>query len=143
MSVSAEPISEYLNSDLNSLMEIYLQARYAEKCFPKDELTRKKFSSLVQGELIFTYLENDVVVGFVSIWPPERFVHHLYVLPEFQNKGVGTKLLDHCVKLFGLPISLKSLAANKRACLYYETHNWTNEKTGRGSDGLYHHYWLR
>ena len=30
------------------------------------------------------------VVGFVSIWQPEDFIHNLFVSPEWQNHGIGT-----------------------------------------------------
>lgn len=138
-----ESIREYLNSDFDSIMNVYHEARQLETCFTKGELSSSKFASLVEGELIYVYVHEEKVIGFISIWSPEKFIHHLYILPADQGKGIGTKLVDHCIGIFGLPISLKSLAANERACLYYESHNWIIEEIGRGSDGLYHHYWLR
>jgi len=136
-------IREYLNSDLESLIDVYHRARQAESCFAKGELSRRKFASLVKGEMIFVYEQQELISGFISIYPSARFIHHLYILPEYQNRGIGTKLIDHCVNIFGLPLSLKSLAANERACLYYESNNWINEDIGHGVDGIYHHYWLR
>ncbi|HIE89654.1 MAG: GNAT family N-acetyltransferase [bacterium] len=32
------------------------------------------------------------MTGFISIWSPEKFVHHLYVDPKYQGRGVATIL---------------------------------------------------
>ena len=88
-------------------------------------------------------LQAHRVVAFVGVWRPERFIHHLYVLPECQGLGIAGMLVDACVDRFSMPLSLKSLQANTRACRYYERNNWVAEGTGEGSEGAYNHYWLR
>lgn len=143
MSLDIAFIKEYVELDFESILDVYHRSREPESCFVKNVLTRSQFALLIRKELIFLCVKQSKVIGFISICVPERFVHHLYILPEYQSSGIGTKLIEHCIQLFGLPISLKSLAANEKACSYYESHSWVNEEIGHGADGLFHHYWLR
>ncbi|HXM05276.1 MAG TPA: GNAT family N-acetyltransferase, partial [Chthoniobacterales bacterium] len=46
------------------------------------------------------------VVGFVGIWRPENFIHHLYVLPEFHRTGIGRALLDAALRTISRPAKL-------------------------------------
>jgi ribosomal protein S18 acetylase RimI-like enzyme len=122
---------------------VYNEARASVDCFSQPNATKRDFSSLVRNEKILLAVCDTQVVGFVSIWAPEKFIHHLYIRPENQNKGVASSLIKACIERYGLPLSLKSLAANTNACRFYENSKWNIEDTGLGSEGTFNHYWLR
>jgi ribosomal protein S18 acetylase RimI-like enzyme len=136
-------IRECQSDDMLKVVEIYNAARFPEACFVNACMSEQKFSTLIRNEKLHLAIVDDVMVGFVSILPPERFIHHLYILPKFQSQGIGSTLIRHCLQGYGRPLSLKSLAANNRACDYYESNGWCCEETGAGPDGPYRHYWLR
>ncbi len=72
------------------------------------------------------------IAAFASVWEPENFLHHLYVLPQHQRQGVGGELLRHCTNTFGLPMSLECIEANVEACRFYENLGWQIAETAEG-----------
>ena len=72
----------------------------------------------------------------------ENFIHHLYILPEFQGQGIGKYLLDSCVEKYGVPLNLKCLRENKKACEFYKKNGWTEVSMAKGPDGIYINYRL-
>jgi len=137
-------IRKYTVDDLPVLADIYNQSRAAEQCFKSDDVSARQFSVLIESEEIHVAEDkNQTILGFVSVWTAENFIHHLYVLPEYQHRGVGPDLIETCVNRYGLPLSLKSLVANQRACSFYERNHWIALEKANGVDGPYYHYWLR
>jgi len=135
-------IRDSSETDWKGLARVYNLARAKVSCFSSGELSLQQFKSISSNEEIQLATEGEEVIGFVSIWPPERFVHHLYVQPDFQNKGVANTLIEAGIARYGLPLTLKSLVANTIACKFYEKNNWVILGTGYGSEGAYHHYSL-
>lgn len=135
-------IRNFDNADLADLAAIYNAARAPIACFKTANVSVNGFRSLIKGEEIHVAANNKNVIGFASVWPSGNFIHHLYVSPDQQNKGVGKTLIRVCVSHYGLPLSLKSVVANSRACAFYEHNRWVVKETGIGSDGPYHLYCL-
>lgn len=81
------------------------------------------------------------VIGFVSVFLPGRFVHHLYVDPDRRRSGVGRLLIRQAVGLRPGPWRLKCVAANAPALAFYRSEGWVEE--GRGADDLGPHLALR
>jgi GNAT superfamily N-acetyltransferase len=75
------------------------------------------------------------VVGFVGIWRPENFIHHLYVLPEFHRTGIGRALLDATLRTISRPAKLKCQSANKNAREFYEHLGWREGEQGHDEIG--------
>jgi ribosomal protein S18 acetylase RimI-like enzyme len=128
--------------DLPDLVAIYNAARAPIECFQAAQVTVEEFQTLTEGEEIQVATDNEEVIGFVSVWSPENFIHHLYVSPDRQHKGIGKALIRACVSRYGLPLKLKSVIANTGACAFYEHNHWLVKETGVGPDGPYHYYCL-
>lgn len=60
----------------------------------------------------------------------ENFIDHLYVHPDYQNRGIGTALLDYARELFPDHIWLYTLQINSSARVFYERNGFVAEKIG-------------
>jgi ribosomal protein S18 acetylase RimI-like enzyme len=95
------------------------------------------FREQTGGELLLVAtLERDPV-GFISVWSPVWFVHHLFVDPRHQGRGIGSRLLGHVSTLAGgRSLSLKCQVENRAALRFYERHGFrTTDSRGRDEFG--------
>ncbi|HRE83771.1 MAG TPA: GNAT family N-acetyltransferase [Opitutaceae bacterium] len=79
------------------------------------------------------------ILGFISIWEPDAFIHHLYVLPAYQRQGIGRALLNHTRRWLPLPHRLKCLELNSRALRFYRQEGWVEIGQGGSQDDAYRH----
>jgi GNAT superfamily N-acetyltransferase len=78
------------------------------------------FREQTDGELLFVSASERHIAGFISVWAQEWFVHHLFVDPVFQNRGVGIGLLTHVAMLAGEnALTLKCQTENQDAIRFY------------------------
>jgi ribosomal protein S18 acetylase RimI-like enzyme len=61
-------------------------------------------------------------------------IDHLYLLPGYYRKGIGTMLLNHAKALRPAGLTLYAFEANVRACTFYRNHGFHAMKRGDGSD---------
>jgi ribosomal protein S18 acetylase RimI-like enzyme len=128
--------------DLDSLLKLFNRSRTAAACFSEADYSISEFLKALEGESIFVAEIGEQIAGFVSLWQPTNFIHHLYIDPKHQGAGIGKALLGFCQEEFGLPLSLKCVQANIHACQFYEGLGWVTKSTGIGTDGSYNIYWL-
>jgi len=83
------------------------------------------------GAICLGALSDNLLVGFVAIWPKGRGVYELTrlcVLPEHRHAGLGTQLVDIAVqraKAQGAQkIEIGIIAANERLKHWYEGHGF-------------------
>jgi len=135
-------IQEHLSNDRTRLCDIYNSAKSSASGFSPTDLTLDEFTLQTEGEKIFVAPIHGNIAGFVSIWEPENFIHHLFVSPGYQSQGIGKALLNLCKNNYGRPLRLKCVIANTRACAFYEKNGWIAQSTGLGSDGEYINYFM-
>ncbi|TDR80223.1 GNAT family N-acetyltransferase [Paludibacterium purpuratum] len=93
-----------------------------------------------EGECIWVAEENDGrIVGFVSVWPANDFIHHLYTAPDRQGLGIGPALLRALPDWGQRRYTLKCLALNLPARRFYDRQGFQALELGDGEDGP---YWL-
>lgn len=131
-------IVEICNTHFEPLRNLFLKERQRtfywlnpSKFQPDD------FEKSTKGELILTALIDKIPVGFISIWMPNRFIHHLYIDYYYQGKGIGTALLKAAIEKTGLPISLKCLENNTNAVSFYESKGFMAKERGPSENGTY------
>ncbi|WP_417735119.1 GNAT family N-acetyltransferase [Rosistilla oblonga] len=96
------------------------------------------FAAASEGEDVFVCCDaENVVQGFVAVWRPEAFIHHLYVDSRFRNQGVGTLLLDSLDSWLPRPWTLKCANANHAAMAFYLSRGWRLIAEGENEHGSY------
>lgn len=107
--------------DAPSVVEIFNQARAAMTYLPivhtPTEITNF-FTSLVKKGDIWIAKFEDTVVGFMEV--KDGWLHHLYISPSFQNKGIGKQLLDKAKSISPAEVSLWVFEENTGAIRFYE-----------------------
>lgn len=121
--------------DMTILLDIYNTSRTSAGCYSETALDMERFSALIEGEDVHVAVLNGVVAGLASVWAADRFIHHLYVSPQYQGCGVGSGLLEACAEIYGLPLSLKCDTCNERAQRFYRGKGWLPTEKGIGADG--------
>jgi GNAT superfamily N-acetyltransferase len=129
-----------LPADHAALADLYLRARLAAFTwrdpagFHADDFARD-----TEGELIHLAEESPggAILGFLSLWEPENFIHHLFVAPAHLRRGIGHALLADLHERLPGPSRLKCLTANLPALAFYRKLGWTEIDRGHSADGEY------
>lgn len=125
-------------SDMDCLAKIYLQSRIASGCFlPIEELKYEDFYKDIFDEEVYVYERNQRIVGFISIYQPDLFIHLLFVHPDYFGQGIGKELLTFAKSKYGLPLTLKCLVKNRKAQHLYEHLGFVREE--KVQTGLVNH----
>jgi len=126
-------------ADREALRDVYLLTRKQRfGWLGKSTLDRSDFDTDTNGESIWVCESESKVVGFISAQLTGRFIHHLFILPQFSNNGFGSKLLKVCIAEIGYPAQLKCVAENIDALNFYKSKGWLTRSKGQGIDGEYH-----
>ncbi|MGD9508369.1 MAG: GNAT family N-acetyltransferase [Geminicoccaceae bacterium] len=96
-----------------------------------------EFGEQVTGEEILVAACGSEVVGFLSLWRPEAFVHFLHVTTSWRRRGVGRRLLCAARDEVRRPLELKCLAANRAALSFYRHLGWQPTGTAEGTAAPY------
>lgn len=127
-------------SDAQALAQLFLQARRATFTWiDPAQFQLADFALQTQGETIWVATRTEeLLVGFVAVWPPTHFVHHLFVAPGYQGQGIGARLLASLRLWLPLPYTLKCLTRNTRALAFYLKNGWQQVGSGGQDDGAYY-----
>ncbi|MDQ8013154.1 MAG: GNAT family N-acetyltransferase [Flavobacterium nitrogenifigens] len=131
-------VEEAKNINIPHLRAIFLNER--QRTFTEQDTSEFKledFDKQTKGEYILTALIDDIPVGFISIWMPNNFIHHLYVENAYQGKNIGTQLLKATIQKTAFPITLKCLVSNTKAIEFYFKKGFTEKSRGQSSNGIY------
>ena len=120
---------------LGVLLDLFNSSRASVSCYSGKVADLTEFAVLVEGEEIHVALLGGAIAGFVAVWVADRFIHHLYVSPQYQSRGVGSALLKACEAKYGHPLSLKCETLNHHAQRFYRSKGWLPQETGVGEHG--------
>lgn len=132
------PIVKHHPQHIPDLRRIYRQAR--QVAFPwVDPATFMllDFDQVTQDEQVLVATSQQLPVGFIAWWPPDNFIHSLFVDPSFMGKGVGKSLLQACLTEIGRPATLKCKTANQSALQFYYSQGWLPVHEAADSSGPY------
>ncbi|QDW22711.1 GNAT family N-acetyltransferase [Flavobacterium sp. KBS0721] len=131
-------IREIRNTDFNVLRKLFLKQRQ-DTFFWLDptEFKLDDFEKHIKGELVLVAIEENIPVGFISIWMPNNFIHHFYIDQKYQGKGIGTLLLKAVIQQTQFPITLKCLEQNTKAVAFYRKKGFIEKERGPSEHGDY------
>lgn len=131
-------IREIKNTDFDVLRKLFLKERQ-DTFFWLDptEFKLEDFEKHIKGELVLVAIDQEIPVGFISIWMPNNFIHHFYVDQKYQGKGIGTLLLNAAIQKTLLPITLKCLEENTKAVAFYRKKGFIEKERGPSEHGDY------
>jgi GNAT superfamily N-acetyltransferase len=122
--------------DRSALETIYRECRLEATWLPAAH--ESNFARDTEGEsLLVAVGSNDEPEGFLTVWEPEAFIHHLYVRNGSRRQGIATLLLDSLATRVPKPWRLKCLRANDIALAFYLDDGWLEVSSGVGEDGPY------
>lgn len=127
--------------DIQQLEKIFLIAR--QQTFTWENPNKFKladYKKATEGETVFVAEEHmGEVVGFISIWEKDAhpFIHHLFISPSHQKKGIGQLLIRNLYAWLPRPYRLKCVLKNQPALAFYLKNSWVEIDRGIGDDGEY------
>ena len=136
--MNAHAVRPATPKDHVALQELFSAAIARAHWLPSTSRARADLASVTQNELILVHAtDDDQILGFISVYAPEHFVHHLFVAPGFEDKGIGTNLLIELPRYVAPPWRLKCLTANSRAMSFYSRRGWAEVERREGPEGQY------
>lgn len=131
-------VSESTEKDIDALRNLFLKTRVMTFTWADTSQFRiSDFDEATEKEYILVAFAGELLVGFVSVWAADNFIHHLYVDEQFQNQGVGTKLIQAALDRFGYPIRLKCEENNTRALRFYRQKGFVEIEKGQAGGAAY------
>jgi GNAT superfamily N-acetyltransferase len=118
-------ISEFEEADRTQLRELYQtvkQQTFGAIGLPEEDTDT--FDADTDNEEILVARLNGAPVGFVAIWVPENFIHHLYVQKDSQGKGIGSALIVAVRARWSGALTLKCIEKNVEAVKFYKKNGW-------------------
>ncbi|RYX86446.1 GNAT family N-acetyltransferase [bacterium] len=127
------------DADIPTLAPLFLETRIkAFPWFPPESFHLDDFVRDTAGEDVYLAHDSNLCpLGFISVWTPDSFIHHLFVSPDEQGRGIGSLLLQSLDSWLPRPYRLKCLLANRPAKAFYVRHGWKVVSTGDDPQGQY------
>jgi ribosomal protein S18 acetylase RimI-like enzyme len=130
-------IRPYTPADLEACAGIFDRAWREGHPFAPRKIDASVLADEIVGETIFVAEDGGQVSGFVSVYVPDSFIHHLYVEPRLRNRGIGGALLHHAVAALGGTATLKCQLGNQPALGFYRHLGWTEIVAGTNHYGAW------
>lgn len=133
-------IVEISEKNITDAAECYAQSwKYAHSNFFSEEyltnFTSERTLNILRKDnnadrISFLAYDKNNVIGFVTIDKERCEITHLYVRPDRQRQGVGTKLMEFAIKQMTSinRVYVSVLSVNENAIAFFE--NYTFEFTG-------------
>ncbi|HYD29827.1 MAG TPA: GNAT family N-acetyltransferase [Azospirillaceae bacterium] len=133
---SREVLTRYATADDDGrCAEIFLAGR--RQAFPWRDAAFFRlgdYHDCVEGEMVWVAEVEGIVVGFISASLRDNVIHNLFIDPDWQNRGVGTRLLDCALSHMRRPVQLQCADRNEPARAFYERKGWVPEPPADPSD---------
>jgi GNAT superfamily N-acetyltransferase len=131
-------VRDFEEGDRAAARRIYLESRRRSYTWLGVDYDLLDFDKDTVEERLWVHEIDGEISGFISVYLPADFVHHLYILPQHAGKGHGSALLRAALACIGRPARLKCLSRNQNALEFYVAKGWVLQEIGSSRDGPYH-----
>ncbi|MBS5793376.1 MAG: GNAT family N-acetyltransferase [Lachnospirales bacterium] len=110
--------------DLDNIMNIWLNNNIKTHNFIDKNYWINNFDyvkTLLPTSEIYVYEINNSIIGFIGI--NKNYIEGIFIKEEYQNKGVGSKLLNYIKNLYN-ELYLNVYKNNDNAIEFYKKHNF-------------------
>lgn len=126
------------DADGERCAEIFLAGRrQAFPWQPSGFFRLQDYFDCVRDEAVWVAEVEDRVVGFISVFLPENHIHNLFIDPAWQNRGIGTRLLECALDHMKGPARLECVDRNLAARVFYERKGWIRQPLDDGAGEAY------
>lgn len=110
-------------SELQSLCLLYNQIRKeTETWIDKSLVTLEEFEEMIEVETIYIAYDKQRMIGFLTFYVPDNFIHLFFIDANHQGTGIGSYLLNEVISdFYGEEISLKCLIHNHLGIKFYQS----------------------
>ncbi len=122
-------------SQLEILFQLTRQQAFTSR--PALEFTLGDYQKSTNDDEVWVIEKNDVIVGFVSTYPADNFIHNLFVHPTYQKQGYGSQLLQIAEATLAKPMTLKIALYNLKVCSFYKKHGWQQLSVNEDAEESY------
>ncbi|MCW6034535.1 GNAT family N-acetyltransferase [Pantoea sp. JK] len=127
-------------SDIEGMFDV--RTSVIENHLSREEMRQMGITESVVGDMVEKSLcawvatENNKIIGFSMIFPDEGCLFAAFVLPEYEGKGIGRRLVMLAEQeLFQHhDIAWLETDKNSRAAKFYMQLGWGNETDLNGTD---------
>jgi len=143
-------ICKLLSSDFDSILRVVNEAAQAFKGIIPDDRWKEPYMSAEElkkeieaGVRFYGWVKNNTLIGVMGVQSVKdtTLIRHSYVLPKYQRRGIGGKLLEHLKNLVKTPeILVGTWEAATWAIRFYEKHGFKLISL-KEKDRLLRKYW--
>ncbi|WP_435956095.1 GNAT family N-acetyltransferase [Dryocola sp. BD626] len=127
-------------SDIDGMFEV--RRSVSENHLSREEMRQMGITESVVADMIeknhcaWVATENDKIIGFTMILPDEGFLFSAFVLPEYEGRGLGRRLVVLAEEELFKHHQIAWLETNKnsRAAKFYMQLGWGNETNINDTD---------
>ena len=113
--------------DVPQLEKLFLIARQQTFIWENPgKFKLEDYTNSTEGETVFVAEGEGLILGFISLYEHESppFIHHFFVAPNHQRKGVGELLMNSLFSWLNPPYRPKCLVRNQNAIAFYLKNHW-------------------
>ncbi len=107
---------------LEVLFQVTRQSTFTLR--PSDEFQIGDYQKSTAEDDVWVAEKSGEIVGCVSTYRFDNFIHNLFVHPKYQGQGTGSKLLKIAEQNLARPMTLKIAMDNLKVCGFYEKYGW-------------------
>lgn len=131
-------VRHFAAGDALAVQAIYERSISEATWLPESAKRNTTLADASGGEIIcVATADAGAVVGFVSVYRNDSFVHHLYVHPDARGQTVGQALLDSLQDWLPQPWRLKCVRKNAGALRFYLRGGWNEIGSGTSEQGAF------
>lgn len=97
------------------------------------KISRTAFKALMNSSTVLTVWDENRLVGLVRVLDDSEMlaqIHYVLVHPDYQDKGIGGKMLEHIKEKYKKFLYIEVMPEDKKNASFYIKHGFTFMENG-------------